>query len=154
MVTDVAALCVALMRPAHQHDAEFAGVRCGVLALGILAACRLGDLRMPPSTTMEIQEAARCSAGEYGPGHALLPHAAACGDHMSNTPTAGPPPTWLIGNLATIIRLGYPKALQQWGAEFGPVFKVLPAVTAAATLMFGRRCQCCRSMNKSALPPG
>lgn len=36
----------------------------------------------------------------------------------------GPPPTWLIGNLATIIRLGYPKALQQWGAEFGPVFKV------------------------------
>jgi hypothetical protein len=36
----------------------------------------------------------------------------------------GPPPTWLIGNLKTIIKVGYPKALQQWAQQYGPVFKV------------------------------
>ena len=37
---------------------------------------------------------------------------------------AGPPPRWLIGNLGQIIKFGYPKALQQWAQQYGPVFKV------------------------------
>lgn len=36
----------------------------------------------------------------------------------------GPPPTFLVGNLLTLIRNGFPEAIQAWAAQYGPVFKI------------------------------
>lgn len=36
----------------------------------------------------------------------------------------GPAPTWLIGNLGSIVAMGFPFYMEKLAAQYGPVFKV------------------------------
>ena len=47
---------------------------------------------------------------------------------------AGPPPTWMLGNLVQLMSMGLPEAMQAFAHQYGPVFKV-------GTLMHGGSCR-------------
>ena len=46
----------------------------------------------------------------------------------------GPPPTWMVGNLLPIMKLGFPQAMQKWAAEYGGVFKIFQGESTTGML--------------------
>ena len=72
--------------------------------------------------------------------------------HIRAMHLAGPPPQWLIGNLGPIIKFGYPKALQQWAQQYGPVFRVGMLWQDAQCMLHRAVAMYCASMKRRSQP--